>query len=52
MSVNIEPVVYDEFREIAHHKRRIMHSLIRTAIDMLFKAEGSPSIEELLKNSE
>jgi hypothetical protein len=51
MSVYLEPVVYDELREIAHHKRAKMHTLILTAIDMLFKAEGSPSIAELLKNS-
>ena len=49
MSLYLEPEVYEELRELAHRKRTKMHPLILSAIDMLFRAEGSPSIDELLR---
>ena len=47
MSVYLEPVVYDQLRDIAFSERAKMHALMLEALDLLFKHRGALSIKQL-----
>lgn len=47
LSVYLEPPVYDQLRDIAYSERTKIHQLMLEALDLLFKARGSLSIDQL-----
>lgn len=49
LSVYLEPPVHDQLRDIAYTERTKIHQLMLEALDLLFKARGALSIEQLTK---
>lgn len=49
LSVYLEPAVHDQLRDIAYTERTKIHQLMLEALDLLFKARGSLSIEQLTR---
>jgi hypothetical protein len=47
LSVYLEPVVYDQLRDIAYTERTKIHPLMLEALDLLFSQRGALSIREL-----
>lgn len=47
LSVYLEPSVHDQLRDIAYTERTKIHQLMLEALDLLFKARGSLSINQL-----
>lgn len=47
LSVYLEPPVHDQLRDIAYTERTKIHQLMLEALDLLFKARGALSIEQL-----
>lgn len=47
LSVYLEPAVHDQLRDIAYSERTKIHQLMLEALDLLFKARGSLSIDQL-----
>lgn len=47
LSVYLEPPVHDQLRDIAYSERTKIHQLMLEALDLLFKARGALSIEQL-----
>ena len=48
LSVYLEPVVYDQLRDIAYTERTKIHPLMLEALDLLFKKRGALSIKQLM----
>ena len=49
LSVYLEPSVHDQLREIAYAERTKIHQLMLEGLDLLFKARGALSIEQLMQ---
>ena len=49
LSVYLEPPVHDQLRDIAYTERTKIHQLMLEALDLLFKARGALSIDQLGK---
>ena len=47
LSVYLEPPVHDQLRDIAYTERTKIHQLMLEALDLLFKARGASSINQL-----
>lgn len=47
LSVYLEPPVHDQLRDIAYTERTKIHQLMLEALDLLFKARGALSIDQL-----
>ena len=47
LSVYLEPLVYDQLRDLAYTERTKMHALMLEAVDLLFKHRGALSIRQL-----
>ena len=47
LSVYLEPPVYDQLRDIAYAERAKIHQLMLEALDLLFKARGALSIDQV-----
>ncbi|WP_375457931.1 ribbon-helix-helix domain-containing protein [uncultured Enterovirga sp.] len=47
LSVYLEPPVYDQLRDMAYSERAKIHQLMLEALDLLFKARGALSIDQL-----
>ncbi|MBV9078839.1 MAG: hypothetical protein JO048_15345 [Methylobacteriaceae bacterium] len=47
LSVYLEPPVYDQLRDIAYTERTKIHQLMLESLDLLFKARGALSIDQL-----
>ncbi|TDR94283.1 ribbon-helix-helix domain-containing protein [Enterovirga rhinocerotis] len=50
LSVYLEPPVHDQLRDIAYTERTKIHQLMLEALDLLFKARGALSIDQLAKD--
>ena len=50
LSVYLEPPVHDQLRDIAYAERTKIHQLMLEALDLLFKARGSLSIQQLTRD--
>lgn len=49
LSVYLEPPVHDQLRDIAYTERTKIHQLMLESLDLLFKARGALSIDQLSK---
>lgn len=49
LSVYLEPPVHDQLREIAYSERTKIHQLMLESLDLLFKARGALSINQLTR---
>ena len=49
LSVYLEPPVYDQLRDIAYAERAKIHQLMLEALDLLFKARGALSIDQVTR---
>lgn len=49
LSVYLEPPVHDQLRDIAYTERTKIHQLMLEALDLLFKARGALSIDQLTR---
>ncbi len=47
LSVYLEPAVHDQLRDIAYTERTKIHQLMLESLDLLFKARGALSIDQL-----
>ena len=47
LSVYLEPSVHDQLRDIAYTERTKIHQLMLESLDLLFKARGALSIQQL-----
>ena len=47
LSVYLEPPVHDQLRDIAYTERTKIHQLMLESLDLLFKARGASSIQQL-----
>ena len=47
LSVYLEPSVHDQLRDIAYTERTKIHQLMLESLDLLFKARGALSIDQL-----
>lgn len=47
LSVYLEPSVHDQLRDIAYTERTKIHQLMLESLDLLFKARGASSIQQL-----
>ena len=47
LSVYLEPSVHDQLRDIAYTERTKIHQLMLESLDLLFKARGALSINQL-----
>ena len=50
LSVYLEPPVHDQLREMAYSERTKIHVLMLEALDLLFKARGALSIDQLTRS--
>ncbi len=47
LSVYLEPVVYDQLRDLAYSERTKIHSLMLEGLDLLFRERGARTIADL-----
>lgn len=51
-SVYLETPVYDQLRDLAYAEQTRIHSLMREALDLLFRARGARSVRDLESSPE